>query len=217
MKLYGYFRSSCSYRVRIALHYKKLDFEYIPVNLKEGEQLHESYLKLQAQGFVPLLVDGQDSVTQSMSIIEYLDEKYEQNPLIFGSPLQRSRIRTLAQILACDTQPVQNLRVLKYLKSEMGLSDDKKNQWAHDFIQSGLSSFEKTLETTAAESEFCVGSSLSMADVCLIPQLFNARRFHVNLADFKNILRIEKNLMELDCVKKSIPEVQVDCPTELRS
>jgi len=215
MKLYGYFRSSCSYRVRIALHYKNLDFEYIPINLKEGEQRHASYLKLQAQGFVPLLVDGQDSVTQSMSIIEYLDEKYEQNPLVFGSAFQKSRIRTLSQILACDTQPVQNLRVLKYLKNEMGLSEEKKNQWAHDFIQSGLSSFENTLE--AGDSDFCVGSSLSMADVCLIPQLFNARRFHVNLADFKNILRIEKNLMELDCVKKSIPELQVDCPAELRS
>jgi len=124
MKLYGYFRSSCSYRVRIALHYKNLDFEYIPINLKEGEQRHASYLKLQAQGFVPLLVDGQDSVTQSMSIIEYLDEKYEQNPLVFGSAFQKSRIRTLSQILACDTQPVQNLRVLKYLKNEMGLSEE---------------------------------------------------------------------------------------------
>ena len=190
MKLYNYFRSSASYRVRMALELKGLDYDYVPVHLVRREQLAPAYAAVSPQQLVPALeVDGQ-VLTQSMAIIEFLDETHPQPPLLPADPWARARVRALAQAVACEIHPLNNLRVLAYLVHDMEMDDTAKNQWYHHWVRTGLEGLEDMLAQDSARREtaglpasrFCFGDSPTLADCCLVPQIFNAQRFQVDLA-----------------------------------
>jgi maleylacetoacetate isomerase len=189
MKLHNYFRSSASFRVRIALALKGLDYDYIPVHLARGDQKQPAYAEISPDRLVPLLeVDGQ-RLTQSMAIIEYLDETHPQPPLLPQDILGRVRVRALAQSIACEIHPLNNLRVLKYLVRELKVSEDAKNSWYRHWVRVGLESFERQLATLATlrqaaglpTSVYCWGDTPTLADCCLVPQIFNAQRFETPL------------------------------------
>ena len=213
MILYTYFRSSCSYRVRIALHYKGLEFESRTVNLKDGHQRQNEFLEVNPQGFVPYLVDGESKISQSMAILEYLEEVYPKHPLLPSDSGGRAQVRSIAQQIASDIQPIQNLRVLKHVTGELGLSQETRMGWGHHFIRSGFESLEKNLENTAGD--YCFGNTLSLADLCLVPQVYNARRFNVDVESFPIIYDVNQRLEELGAFVKAHPDNQVDAPSEV--
>ncbi|KAF9965123.1 Glutathione S-transferase zeta-1 [Mortierella alpina] len=208
--LYTYFRSSCSWRVRIALNVKKIDFEARPINLLKGEQRSEEYLKVQPSGFVPAYIDNKTGQTliQSVSILEYLDEVHPTYPLLPKDPLERAKVRALVQAVAMDIQPVTNLRILNYV------GDEKKAEWAKHFLTEGFKALEAMLEKTAGK--FSYGDTISMADLALVPQVYNGVRFNVDMAAFPIISRINSTLAEIPEFKAAHPSQQVDCPVELR-
>jgi len=207
--LYSYFRSSCSWRIRAALAIKGVEYEYKNVNLLKGEQKGDEYKALNPQGIVPsMIVDGH-LFTQSISIMEYLDEVYPDPPLLpKDDPIKRADVRSLSLIIAADTQPVQNLKVLKYV------GDDRKMEFGLWAIESGLAAFEKCIKNTAGK--YCYGDELTMADVCLVPQVYNANRFKVDMSKFPVITRVHEELVKLEVFKVSHPTKQPDCPEELR-
>lgn len=185
VKLYSYFRSSASYRVRIALHLKGLGYDYLPVHLVRGEQSAPAYLGVSPDGLVPLLETCEgDHLSQSLAIIEYLDEVHPQVPLLPGDPLGRARVRAMAQTIACEIHPVNNLRVLKYLTQELGVDEAGKTAWYRHWVRLGLEAFERQLAALPAASRgrFCHGDTPTLADCCLAPQVFNARRFGCDLS-----------------------------------
>ena len=208
MKLHGYFRSSASYRVRIALNLKGLRAEHLPHHLRKGEQCAPAYLALNPQGFVPTLEDGSGTVlTQSLAIIEWLDETHPEPPLLPRDPLQRAKVRAFAMALACDTHPVQNLKVLARLR-EMGLPEEQVTGWAAWANREGLTACETLL---AHESgPFCFGAAPTIADLCLVPQLANARRFGVDVAAFPRLLQAEAAAKALAAFADAAPERQSD-------
>ena len=217
MKLYNYFRSSASYRVRIALELKELDYQYEPVHLVRREHLSPAYAALSAQQLVPILeVDGQ-VLTQSMAIIEFLDETHPQPPLLPADPWGRARVRALAQAVACEVHPLNNLRVLAYLTHDMHLDDAAKNQWYHHWVRTGLEGLEGLLVQEAARrasagippSRFCYGDSPTLADCCLVPQIFNAQRFQVELGGLPRTMAAFEACMELPAVQRAHPS---QCP-----
>jgi len=210
MKLYSYFRSSCSYRVRIALNLKNLacDFEYI--NLLKGEQLGDDYKALNPQSLLPLLVDEGFKISQSMAIIEYLDEKYPENKLLPQKPQERALVRSMSQIIACDIQPIQNLKVLKYLKGPLAQSDEVKVSWIQNFIHDGFAAFESYLQKYSGKYSF--GDRVSLADICLMPQIYNARRFNCQMQNFPAIEKVENNLNQIPAFQKAQPSEQKDNP-----
>lgn len=189
MKLYNYFRSSASFRVRIALALKGLDYEYIPVHLARGDQKQPAYAEVSPDRLVPLLETEGERLSQSMAIIEYLDETHSQPLLLPPDALGRARVRALAQSVACEIHPLNNLRVLKYLVREMKVSDEAKNTWYRHWVREGLESFERQLAALAGQrqaagqppSVYCWGDTPTLADCCLVPQIFNAQRFGTNL------------------------------------
>jgi maleylpyruvate isomerase len=211
MKLYTYFRSSAAYRVRIALGLKGLPYEAVPVHLLKngGEQLGESYRGVNPAALVPALQDGGATLTQSMAIIEYLEEVHPQTPLLPADPVGRARVRALAQTIACDTHPLSNLRVLKYLTGTLGISEDAKTAWIHQWMKLGLASFEALLGDGGA-GRFSHGDTPTLADCCLLPQVFNARRFGVDLAPYPLIARIAANCEELPAFQAAHPSRQPD-------
>src|SRR6202162_849050 len=188
MKLHGYFRSSASYRVRIALNLKGLGAEHLPHHLRKGEQRDPAYLAINPQGLVPTLQDGDAVITQSLAIIEWLDETHPAPPLLPGDPLRRARVRAFAQVLACDTHPVQNLKVLARLR-ELGLSEEQVTGWAAWANREGLSACEALIADEPGP--FCFGDAPTVADLCLVPQLANARRFGVDVAAYPRLLKAE--------------------------
>ncbi len=189
MKLYNYFRSSASFRVRIALALKQLPFDYVPVHLLKGEHKKPEFAALSADTFVPVLDDGGHQLSQSLAIIEYLDEVYPEPPLLPADPLGRARVRALALSVACDIHPLNNLRVLKYLVRELKVSEDDKNAWYRHWCREGLLAFERQLVRGDA-ARYCVGDTPSLADCCLVPQVFNARRFEVSLDEMPRVRAI---------------------------
>lgn len=204
--LYEYWRSSASYRVRIALNLKDVDYESRPINLLTGEQNSAEYRIVNPEGFVPMLeIDGQ-RLTQSLAIINYLDLRYPQQPLIPASAAERAHVVALALLIACDIHPLNNLRVLKYLKNELGHSQDEIDAWYAHWIQERLPS----LETMAAPraGNFLFGNAPTGADVCLIPQLYNARRYNVPLGDYPTLLRAEENANKLGGFDAAHPDRQ---------
>ena len=208
MKLHGYFRSSASYRVRIALNLKGLSAEHLTHHLRKGEQRHPSYLAINPQGLVPALQDdGGTSLTQSLAIIEWLDEIHPEPPLLPKDPLRRARVRAFAQVIACDTHPVQNLKVLARLR-ELGVSEDQVTSWAAWANREGLSACEKLIAGEAGP--FCFGTAPTIADLCLVPQLANARRFGVDLAAYPRLLRAEEAAKNLKAFAEAAPERQPD-------
>ena len=210
MKLYGYFRSSAAYRVRIALGLKGLPYEYAAVHLRKGEQRTATYRALNAQALVPTLEDDRGSFTQSLAIIEYLDERYPQPPLLPDVPEARARVRAIALAIACDIHPLDNLRVLQYLLRTLGVSEDAKNAWYRHWVDVGLSALESQLAGEAATGTFCHGDSPTLADVCLVPQLANARRSSIPLDAYPTLLRIEAACNALPAFAAAAPEKQPD-------
>ncbi|MGB6104541.1 MAG: maleylacetoacetate isomerase [Pusillimonas sp.] len=212
MKLYSYFRSSAAYRVRIALNLKGLAYDTVPVHLlKEGgQQFSASYRALNPTALVPTLVDGDLSVPQSMAILEYLDETYPEPPLLPGDAVGRARVRAIAQSIACDIHPLNNLRVLRYLKHDMKVSEQDKDAWYRHWIDVGLPAIEAMLANNAATGRFCHGDLPTLADLCLVPQLFNARRFGCDESAIPTIVRIDAACAELDAFSQAAPERQPD-------
>jgi maleylacetoacetate isomerase len=211
MKLYSYWRSSAAYRVRIALNLKGLEHEIVPVNMLKdgGEQLGDAYKQINPQGLVPTLVDGDITLTQSLAILEYLEEQYPQVNLLLGDTGDRARIRQFAQLTACDIHPLNNLRVLKYLKQGLNIADDAKDAWYRHWIMLGFEAFENSLVKAKPTGPYCLGAEVTLADLCLIPQMYNAHRFDVPLEAYPTLCAIEQACLELDAFKQASPEKQI--------
>ncbi len=206
MELHGYFRSSASYRVRVGLNLKGLQYDYKPVNLLKGEQRESEYRKLQPQGLVPALVDGDNILTQSLAILEWLDDVHPEPALLPSDPLARAKVRALAYNVACDIQPLQNLRILKYLQSELGVSDEQKTGWIRKWIGEGFSALEQQLNP----APFAAGDKPGLFECCLIPQIYNAERFGMDTADYPAIHRIAQACSEIPAFIEARPERQPD-------
>jgi maleylacetoacetate isomerase len=210
MKLYGYYRSSAAYRMRIALNLKGIDCEQQFVHLRKGEHLQPGYLELNPQGKVPALLDGDTVVTQSMAIAEYLEETRGGMKLLPDNAADRSRIRSLCQAIACDIHPLNNLSVLNYLVNDMGLSEDQKNRWYHHWIASGLRGIEAMLAESPQTGTYCHGDEVTLADVFLVPQIYNAGRFDCDLTPYPTVMRINDSCNELDAFIAAHPDNQPD-------
>ena len=208
MKLHGYFRSSAAWRVRIALNLKGVGVEHVSHHLRHGEQRDAAYLALNPQGLVPTLeLDDGIVLTQSLAIIEWLDETHPQPALLPKDPLERARVRAFAQAIACDTHPVQNLKVLNRLR-ELGHDGAAVLAWAANVNIDGLSACEQLVADNPGP--FCFGSEPGLADICLVPQLGNARRFKVDVTQFPRLLRAEAAAMELPAFRDATPDRQAD-------
>ena len=208
MKLHGYFRSSASYRVRIALNLKGLSPEHLPHHLRKGEQRAPGYLAINPQGLVPTLEDDSGTVlTQSLAIIEWLDETHPSPPLLPKDPLRRARVRAFAMALACDTHPVQNLKVLARLR-QLGLPEETVSEWAAWANREGLSACETLI--ASEPGPFCFGAVPTIADLCLVPQLANARRFGVDVSAYPRLLKAEAAAKEMKAFADAAPDKQPD-------
>lgn len=208
-KLYDYFRSSACYRVRIALNLKNIPYEQVPIHLVEGKQASEHFLKVNPQGLVPALVLPQSHhvLTQSLAIIEYLEETFTQVPLLPKDALAKANVRALAQIIACDIHPLNNLRVLKYLKHTFSVDDEQKMKWYFHWLKLGFDAFEAALRSSGA---YCFGDTPTLADVCLIPQVYNALRFDFALDNYPHIQKIHQHCAKHAAFMKALPENQPD-------
>lgn len=209
MQLYSYFRSSASFRVRIALGLKGLAYEYLPVHLVRREQLDPSFGEISPTRLVPVLKDGEAVLTQSMAIIEYLDETHPQPPLLPADPLGRARVRAIAQDIACEIHPLDNLRVLSYLVREMKVSEDDKNRWYRHWVETGLEAVERELAGRAMTGRFCHGDTPTLADCVLVPQIFNAQRFDCRLDHVPTVMRVFDECMRLPAFSAAQPSA---CP-----
>jgi maleylpyruvate isomerase len=208
MKLHGYFRSSASYRVRIALNLKGLSAEQLSCHLRKGEQRAPEYLAINPQGFVPTLCNDDGAVlTQSLAIIEWLDETHPAPPLLPKDPLRRARVRAFAQAIACDTHPLQNTKILERLRG-LGFPEQKVTDWAAWTNREGLSACEKLI--AAEPGPFCFGDAPTIADLCLVPQMTNARRFGVDVVAFPRLLKAEAAAKALKAFADAAPERQPD-------
>jgi maleylpyruvate isomerase len=210
LKLYGYFRSSAAYRVRIALGLKGLPYDYLAVHLRKGEQNAESYRKVNPAQLVPALVDDRGTFTQSLAIIEYLDERYREPPLLPSGSVERARVRAIALAVACDIHPLDNTRVLKYLLRTVGATEEMKDAWYRHWIDLGLEALEAQLSGERATGEFCHGDSPTLADCCLVPQLANARRASIPLDAYPTLTRIETRCKALPAFAAAAPDKQPD-------
>lgn len=215
MKLYSYFRSSASFRVRIALNLKGVAYETIPVHLVKngGEQLQASYRAIHPDGLVPALIDDAadgSALTQSLAIIEYLEEQYPSPALLPASAADRAYVRSLALSIACEIHPLNNLRVLRYLTSELHLSEEQKNAWYRHWCERGLLALEEILSRDKCTGTFCYGDTPSFADCCLVPQVFNAIRFNCDLSAVPTVMRINDACCKLDAFMRAAPAAQPD-------
>jgi len=212
MKLYSYFRSSAAYRVRIALNLKGLAYEYAPIHLLRdgGQQLKPDYRELNPDGIVPTFIDGDDVLTQSLAIIEYLEETHPEPSLLPGTPLDRAFIRSVALQIACEIHPVDNLRVLKYLKHTLKVGDEAKDAWYRHWLESGFDSLEKRLANDSRVGKLCFGDTPTLADLCLVPQVFNARRFNLDMSRYPTIERIADHAGQIDAFARAAPGQQPD-------
>ncbi|VIO66571.1 Maleylpyruvate isomerase [Bradyrhizobium ivorense] len=208
MKLHGYFRSSASYRVRIALNLKGLSPEHLPHHLRKGEQCAPAYLAINPQGLVPTLENDAGAIlTQSLAIIEWLDETHPNPPLLPQDPLRRAKVRAFAQVLACDTHPVQNLKVLARLR-QLGFPEGQVTEWAAWANREGLSACEILI--AGEGGPFCFGDAPTLADLCLVPQLANARRFGVDVSAFPRLLKAEAAARQVKAFADAAPDQQPD-------
>ncbi|NII74746.1 maleylacetoacetate isomerase [Dyella sp. SG562] len=212
--LYGYWRSSAAYRVRIALNLKGLAYDNRPVHLVRdgGEQHQQAYRALNPQELVPCLVDGVQVLTQSMAIMEYLDETHPAPPLLPADAAGRARVRSLAQLLACDVHPLGNLRVLQYLGSEMHVEESMRGSWSRHWIGEGFRALEAILADSPATGRFCHGDQPGLADACLVPQHYNAVRWKLPMEAFPTIRRIVEACQALEAFQRAAPEAQPDAP-----
>jgi maleylacetoacetate isomerase len=209
MILYGYSMSSASYRVRIALALKGIDVTTVTKQLRRGEHRLKDFLHLNPQGLVPALeLDDGQVLTQSLAIVEYLEEIHPQPPLLPASPVERARVRSMAQLITCDIHPLNNLRVLQYLEGPLTQAQSTREAWYRHWIQAGFAALEELLGRDESRGRFCHGESPSIADVCLVPQVFNARRFSVDLTPYPQIVAIDAACHELAAFAGAAPERQ---------
>jgi len=212
--LYGYWRSSSAYRVRIALNLKGLDYSQHAVNLARdgGEQHHVEYRRLNPLGLVPALVHGKRVIVESLAICEYLEELFPETPLMPKAPSERARVRSLALGIACEIQPLNNLAVLQYLKGELGADDEAGKAWYRHWIDRGFSALEKWLDSDGGAGEFCHGDRPGLADCFLVPQVYNAERFNCDLGPYPRIREIVARCRQLETFIAAAPENQPDAP-----
>ena len=212
LKLYDYFRSGASYRTRIALNLKEVEYDQIPIHLTKdgGEQFGSMYSSINPQNLVPTLIDGDTIICQSMAIMEYLEEKFPTPPLLPAHRKGRARVRSLANIVACDDHPLNNLRVRLYLVDELGVTPNDREKWIAHWIEIGFQAYEIALSDESSKGHFSYGDQPTLADVCLIPQIANARLNNVDLRSFKRILKIEEECNKLPSFEKALPSNQRD-------
>lgn len=212
MKLYGYYRSSASYRIRIVLNVKGLSWENVPVLLNKGEQRGEAFMQKSPMGLVPVLDTGNALLFQSAAIAEYLEETHPTPALLPADPLLRAGVREMQGLIGCDIHPLQNLRVLNYLRAELGQDDAAVGAWCRKWISDGFTAFERLARQRSSEGRYSSGDSLTLADAWLIPQLYNANRFGVDLAPFPTIRAIGSHCATLEPVAAAQPDQQPDAP-----
>jgi maleylacetoacetate isomerase len=210
IKLYGFFRSSAAFRVRIALNLKKLDYETVPIHLRRNDQSRPEYLGVNPQGLVPTLEDGGQRLTQSLAIIEYLEEIYPDPPLLPRTPEDRAHVRALAEIVACDIHPINNLRVLRYLTHSLGHDETAIGAWYNYWIAVGFQAMERLLAGDSRTGTFCYGDAPGLADVTLVPQVVNAERYRLDLTPYPTITRIFESCMKLGPFMAAHPNEQPD-------
>lgn len=217
LKLYTYFRSSASFRVRIALNLKGLDVDMVPIHLVKqgGEQLTEQFRRINPEALVPALVDEEDEngsqvLTQSLAIMEYLDEMYPEPPLLPAAPLDRAYVRSIALAIACDIHPLNNLRVLRYLVRDLKVDEQAKNAWYRHWCEQGLAALEAKVSADGRAGKFCFGDTPTLADCCLVPQIFNARRLDCDLSGMPTLLRITENCAKVEAFSMAEPSRQPD-------
>jgi maleylacetoacetate isomerase len=210
MKLYGFFRSSAAFRVRIALNLKRLDYESAFIHLRRGDQRQPGFLEVNPQGLVPALETDGQVLIQSLPIIEYLDERHPEPPLLPGDAAGRARVRALAALVACDIHPINNLRVLRYLQRPLGHDQAAIAAWYNHWIDIGFGGFERLLTDDPRTGAFCHGDVPGLADIALVPQVFNAGRYSLDLAPYPTIVRIYESCMRLDAFAAARPERQPD-------
>ncbi|MGH8124087.1 MAG: maleylacetoacetate isomerase [Rudaea sp.] len=214
-KLYSYWRSSAAYRVRIALNLKGLAYDVLPVHLVDsgGEQHRPEFRAVNPQELIPVLIDGAHSIRQSIAIIEYLDEVYPSGAhLLPAAPLARARVRGLALAIACDVHPLNNTRALQYLERELHIAPAERARWTRHWIALGFAALEELLAPDPASGRFCHGDAPGMADALLVPQLYNARRWSLDLAPYPTLCRIDAECAALDAFERARPENQLDAP-----
>ncbi len=210
MKLYTYFRSSASYRVRIALAFKGLAHEAEYVSLPKGEHQADKFRAVNVQGLVPALEDGGRVFIQSLAIMEYLEERYPKPPLLPASPADRAYVRGVSQIVACELHPLNNLRTLKHIRKAYGLDEDGVNAWYRHWIADGFTMLETYLNRERRFGKYCYGDMVTMADCCVVPQVFNAKRYECDLAPYPTIVRLFDESMKLDAFSSTQPSQQAD-------
>jgi maleylacetoacetate isomerase len=206
--LYGYWRSSAAYRVRLALAVKGLAYAGKAIDLRSGAQSGIGYTMLNPQGMVPYLIDGDVGLNQSLAIIEYLDETYPDPPLLPGTPIERARIRAAALTIVCDIHPLNNLRVLRYLKDPIGADQDAIDLWSEHWITAGFAALEEV--ATNSRGRYLFGDTVTLADICLVPQMYNARRVRTDLTAMPSLVAIDKRLNALPAFRRAAPESQAD-------
>ncbi|WP_198674819.1 maleylacetoacetate isomerase [Rhodoferax ferrireducens] len=210
MQLHNFFRSGTSHRLRIALNLKGLAYDYVAVDLRTEEHLGAAFKALNPQGLVPALVEGDVILTQSPAIIEWLEERYPTPPLLPKNPEDRARVRALAAIVGCDIHPINNRRILEYLRKTLGCDEAAVLAWCASWIQDGFQALETLLAADRQRSAFCFGHAPTLADAYLVPQVESARRFKVDLTPFPNIVAIDRACAELDAFKRAAPALQPD-------
>jgi len=212
MKLYSYFRSSAAYRVRIALNYKNLDYDIIPISLVDNVHTENAFKKINPQSRVPVLIDDDFTIGQSIAILEYLEEQYPDKPLLPDNIQQRAWVREIVNLIACDMHPLNNLSPWRYLSDVLRLPEEDKLKWYHHWLKQGFDALEKKLAASQYPGQFSLGDNLTLADVCIIPQVYNAKRFKFDMADYPNIMRINGHSLALNAIQKASPESQIDAP-----
>lgn len=211
MRIYSYFNSGTSFRVRIALALKGVSFDYVPVNLREQHQRSSEHMKLNPSAGVPVMSDHDFVLTQSLAIIDYLDTKYPVPRLIPDDARKRARVLELVMGIACDIHPVNNMRVLQYLQSQLGISDAQKQDWYNHWVMEGLSATEKML-LRSGTGDFCIGDQPTLADCCLVPQVFNAKRMGCTVDSFGRVMAIYNHCMRSPAFQAAAPASQPDAP-----
>jgi len=210
MKLYTFFRSSAAFRMRIALNLKGITYDSEFVSLPKMEHKTEAFLKVNPQGLVPVLVDGDNVLVQSMATIEYLDETHPEPPFMPTSPGDRAYVRALSQVVSCDIHPLNNVRVLIYLRKQLGQGEDVVQSWYEHWIAEGFRSLEGLLKSEGLAGKYCYRDQVTMADICLVPQVFNAQRFNCPLDDYPTVTGIFENLHALKAIQDAAPMAQGD-------
>lgn len=212
MKLYNFFRSGTSHRLRIALNLKGIEYEYVPVDLRTDEHLGAAFKAVNPQALVPALVDGDLTLIQSPAIIEWLEERHPEPPLLPSNPEDRARVRAMAAIVGCDIHPINNRRILETLRKTFGADEAAVNAWCATWIAAGFEAIEALLAADTARGDFCFGRAPGLAEVYLVPQVESARRFQVDLSPYPNIVAVDRACAEIDAFRRAAPAVQPDAP-----